>query len=219
VLENHDRSRTIDRVGGDPAKARVLAVILLTVRGVPTIYMGQEIGMSNTPLRFKDALDPIASSVFRRVPQFVADRMSERLNRDEMRTPMQWDTSANAGFSPAGVQPWLPVNPDYVRVNVAGEAAQPESILNLYRRLLHVRREHASLRTGSLVMLEALPPDVLGYRRNDILVLANLGEQPAVVRHTGEVLVETGQVAVGSGRTTLFPDSAVVLRTVVPRMS
>lgn len=219
VLENHDRSRTIDRVGGDPAKARVLAVILLTVRGVPTIYMGQEIGMSNTPLRFKDALDPIASSVFRRVPQFVADRMSERLNRDEMRTPMQWDTSANAGFSPAGVQPWLPVNPDYVRVNVAGEAAQPESILNLYRRLLHVRREHASLRTGSLVMLEALPLDVLGYRRNDILVLANLGEQPAVVRHTGEVLVETGQVAVGSGRTTLFPDSAVVLRTVVPRMS
>ena len=67
-------------------------------------------------------------------------------------------------------------------------------------------------------MLEALPPGVLGYRRNDIFVLANLGEQPATVRHSGEVLVQTGQVAVGSGRTTLFPDSAVVLRTVVPRM-
>ncbi|HNL52373.1 MAG TPA: hypothetical protein PKL68_10515, partial [Actinomycetota bacterium] len=79
--------------------------------------------------------------------------------------------------------------------------------------------EYESLRTGSLAVLEALPPNVLGYRRNDILVLANLGEQPAVVRHTGEVLVETGQVAVGAGRTTLFPDSAVVLRTVVPRMS
>ena len=68
-------------------------------------------------------------------------------------------------------------------------------------------------------MLEALPPDVLGYRRNDVLVLANLGEQAAVVRYTGDVLVQTGQVAVGPGRTTLFPDSAVVLRTVVPRMS
>ena len=132
---------------------------------------------------------------------------------------MQWDASANAGFSPAGVQPWLPVNPDYVQVNVAQEAAQPSSILNLYRRLLRVRREHESLRTGSLAVLEALPPDVLGFRRNDILVLANLGEQPQTVRHTGEVLVETGQVAVGTGRTTLFPDSAVVLRTVVPRMS
>ncbi len=205
VLENHDRSRSIDRVGGDPAKARVLAVILLTVRGVPTVYMGQEIGMSNTALPFKDALDPIASSVFRRVPQFVVDRMSERLNRDEMRTPMQWDASANAGFCPAGVQPWLPVNPDYPRVNVADQERQPDSMLNLYRRLFALRRENPSLQHGSLAMLEALPPGVLGYRRNDIFVLANLGEQPATVRHSGEVLVQTGQVAVGSGRTTAVP--------------
>jgi glycosidase len=216
VLENHDRSRTIDRVGGDPAKARVLAVILLTLRGVPTVYMGQEIGMSNTPLRFSDALDPIAASVFRRVPQFVADRMSERLNRDEMRTPMQWDASANAGFCPDGVRPWLPVNPDYPRVNVAAEHARPESMLNLYRRLFALRAEHASLREGSLALLEALPDAVLGYRRSDIIVLANLGQEPASVRYSGDALVRTGQVAVGSGRTTLFPDSAVVLRTVVP---
>ncbi|MBK6764255.1 MAG: DUF3459 domain-containing protein [Micrococcales bacterium] len=181
--------------------------------------MGQEIGMSNTALRFKDALDPIASSVFRRVPQFVVDRMSERLNSDEMRTPMQWDASANAGFSHVGAQPWLPVNPDYPRVNVATQQAQPDSMLHLYRRLLHLRRENAALREGSLAMLEALPPDVLGYRRNEVLVLANLGQQPAAVRYAGEVLAQTGQVAVGPGRTTLFPDSAVVLRTVVPRMS
>ena len=219
VLENHDRSRTIDRVHGDRAKAAVLAVILLTVRGVPTVYMGQEIGMSNTPLRFKDALDPVASTVFRRVPQAVADRMPERLNRDEMRTPMQWDASANAGFCPDGAVPWLPVNPDYRRVNVAAQNADPDSMLHLYRRLFSLRREHESLRTGSLALLEALPPGVLGYRRNDIIVLANLGQELATVRYTGEVLVDTGQVAVGAGRTTLFPDSAVVLQTVVPRVA
>ncbi|HRV65435.1 MAG TPA: alpha-glucosidase [Candidatus Nanopelagicales bacterium] len=219
VLENHDRSRTIDRVHGDRAKAAVLAVILLTVRGVPTVYMGQEIGMSNTPLRFKDALDPVASTVFRRLPQAVADRMPERLNRDEMRTPMQWDASAHAGFCPDGVSPWLPVNPDYRRVNVASQRSDPDSMLALYRRLFALRREHESLRTGSLALLEALPPGVLGYRRNDIIVLANLGEELATVRYTGEVLADTGQVAVGAGRTTLFPDSAVVLRTVVPRVA
>jgi len=218
VLENHDRSRTIDIVGGDPAKAAVLAVIQLTVRGVPTIYMGQEIGMSNTRLPMKDALDPVAASVFRRVPQFVADHVPITFNRDEMRTPMQWDASANAGFCPDGVRPWLPVNPDYPRVNVAAERARPDSLLNLFRRLLQVRREHESLRSGSLALLEALPETVLGYRRDDILVLANLGEVPATVRYTGEVLVETGHVAVGRGRTTLFPDSAVVMRTVVARV-
>ncbi|MEZ5185066.1 MAG: alpha-glucosidase [Candidatus Nanopelagicales bacterium] len=218
VLENHDRSRTMDRVHGDRAKGAVLAVILLTVRGVPTIYMGQEIGMSNTPLRFKDALDPIAATVFRRVPQVITDRMPERLNRDEMRTPMQWDASANAGFTPDGVRPWLPVNPDYPRVNVAAEQARPDSMLNLYRRLFALRRDYESLRSGSLAMLEALPPGVLGYRRNDLIVLANLGEQSATVAYTGEVLVSTGHASVGAGRTTLSPDSAVVLRTVVERM-
>ena len=175
--------------------------------------------MSNTPLRFKDALDPVASTVFRRVPQAVADRMPERLNRDEMRTPMQWDASANAGFCPDGAVPWLPVNPDYRRVNVAAQNADPDSMLHLYRRLFSLRREHESLRTGSLALLEALPPGVLGYRRNDIIVLANLGQELATVRYTGEVLVDTGQVAVGAGRTTLFPDSAVVLQTVVPRVA
>ena len=145
--------------------------------------------------------------------------MPERLNRDEMRTPMQWDASAHARFCPDGVSPWLPVNPDYRRVNVASQRSDPDSMLALYRRLFALRREHESLRTGSLALLETPPPEVLGYRRNDIIVLANLGEELATVRYTGEVLADTGRVAVGAGRTTLFPDSAVVLRTVVPRVA
>jgi glycosidase len=218
VLENHDRSRLLDRVGGDEAKARVLALVLLTLRGVPTIYQGQEIGMSNTRLPFKDALDPVAATVYRRLPQFVVDRMSERLNRDEVRTPMQWDGSANAGFCPPDVQPWLPVNADHRRVNVAAQAGQQGSTLELYRRLLTLRAESAALQTGSLAMLEALPAGVLGYRRANLIILANMGAGPVTVRYSGTVLVETGEVSVGTGRTSLFPDSAVVMQTVVTRV-
>ena len=219
VLENHDRSRLLDRVHGDVAKAGVLAVILLTLRGVPTVYQGQEIGMSNTRLPFKDALDPIAASVYKHLPQFFVDRMSERLNRDEVRTPMQWDASANAGFCPDGVQPWLPVNPDYERVNVAHQDADEDSLLNLYRRLFALRQDSESLRFGPLAMLEALPDGVLGYRRADLIVLANMGIEPVTVKYSGRSLVEAGEVAVGTGRVSLFPDSAVVLQTVVPKLA
>lgn len=109
--------------------------------------------MSNTPLRFKDALDPVASTVFRRGTAGGGDRMPERLNRDEMRTPMQWDASANAGFCPDGAVPWLPVNPDYRRVNVAAQNADPDSMLHLYG-LFSLRREHESLRTEVVALLE-----------------------------------------------------------------
>ena len=196
-----------------------MAVILLTLRGVPTVYQGQEIGMSNTRLPFKDALDPIAASVYKHLPQFVVDRMSERLNRDEVRTPMQWDASANAGFCPDGVQPWLPVNPDYERVNVAHQDADEDSLLNLYRRLFALRQDSESLRFGPLAMLEALPDGVLGYRRADLIVLANMGIEPVTVKYSGRSLVEAGEVAVGTGRVSLFPDSAVVLQTVVPKLA
>ena len=212
VLENHDRSRLIDRVGGDVAKAKVLAVVLLTLRGVPTVYMGQEIGMSNTPLPFKKALDPVASSVFRWVPQFVVDRMPERLNRDEVRTPMQWDDSPNAGFCAPDVQPWLPVNPDYPRVNVATQTGQPDSLLELYRQLFALRRDEPTMREAPVVLLTSLPEGVLGYRRDDVIVLANMGTGAATVPYTGKTLVRTGTVEVESTRTTLLKDSAVVLR-------
>lgn len=212
VLENHDRSRMLDRVGGDVAKAQVLAIILLTLRGVPTVYMGQEIGMSNTALPFKQALDPVASSVYRWVPQVVADKLPERLNRDEVRTPMQWDGTANAGFCPPDVQPWLPVNPDYPSVNVAAQDGRHGSMLTLYRRLFELRRDEPSLRDGALVMLEALPPGVLGYRRGDLLVLANMGDGACTVPYTGEPLVSTGTTEVEHSRTTLLRDSALVMR-------
>lgn len=219
VLENHDRTRTLTRVGGDLAKARVLAILLLTLRGVPTLYMGQELGMPNTPMSMRDALDPVASSIFKWLPDLVASRLPETLNRDEMRTPMQWDDSANAGFSPDGVQTWLPVGPTYRSTNLAVERADPDSIWHLYRTLLRLRADHEVLRIGSLTLLPDLPDGVLGYRRDldgeHLLMLANLGTAPAIVNcPPGAPLALTGEVEGSTNDTITLGVDAAVLRMI-----
>ena len=227
VLENHDRSRSIDRVGGDLAKAKVLAVIQLTVRGVPTLYMGQELGMSNTYLPMAGALDPVAARFARWVPEALNRRMAERLNRDEVRTPMQWDASANAGFCPESVRPWLPVNPDHSFVNVADEEDDPDSLLSLYRHLFALRRSSPSLRIGSLDLIAGLPDDVLGFRRSDsgagdavdqTAVFANFGSRAVEVRAvSAELLLECGGATCAGGTIGLPPDSAIIVRRTRPR--
>lgn len=216
VLENHDRSRSIDRVGGDVAKAKVLAVLLLTLRGVATIYYGQEIGMANTPLPMRDALDPVAKTFFRWVPDAAAKRLPERINRDEMRTPMQWTAGSNAGFCSADVRPWLPPNPNSAWVNVEDEAMDPDSMLALYRRLLHLRRDHDVLRTGSLTLLREVPDSVVGYVRESAgataVVLANLGETAVIIpRQFGNVAAACGAVTRTEDSLELGPDAAAVL--------
>ena len=223
VLENHDRSRTLDRVGGDRAKAAVLAVILLTVRGVPTLYMGQEIGMSNTYIPLDRALDPVASRFFKWIPEVANRRLAERLNRDEVRTPMQWDDTPHAGFCPAPVRPWLPVNPDYPSVNVAVERSRPDSLLNLYRSLLHLRRDTPALHRGSLELIAHLPEGVLGFRRTDpespsqCAVFANLGSAPATVRAvSSKTLFATVGATCSDGTITLPADSAIVVQREAP---
>ena len=216
VLENHDRSRSIDRVGGDPNRARVLAFILLTLRGVPTLYMGQEIGMSNTYLPLRDALDPVAGTVFRRLPEAVNRGLPERLNRDEVRTPMQWTGGPNAGFCPPDVQPWLPVNTDSARVNVAAQSTDPDSLLSTYRALLDLRRTMPALRDGRLDLIEGLPDGVLGYRRTvagepPISVYANLGEYPKWIPTTDRLILGTRGVRSHEAILRLAPDNAAIV--------
>jgi len=185
VLENHDRSRSIDRVGGDEEKTRVLATILLTVRGVPTLYMGQEIGMANTYLPLREALDPIASRFFSWLPEVISKRLPERLNRDEVRTPMQWDGTVHTGFCPPTATPWLPVNADHRIRNVASQDGRPWSLLELYRRLLHLRRDHPALHAGTMQLRDGVAPGLVVYDRlcgdDHVVVAANLGATAAVV--------------------------------------
>ncbi len=187
VFSNHDAPRSIWRLGNDVRKAKLLHLLQLTVRGVPCMYYGEEIGMTDAKLPRSTALDPIAHE-FRLIPSFLFNRLGVTINRDVVRTPMQWDGSRNAGFSTAP-QTWLPVNPDYQTVNVADEKPLPDSLLNAVRSLLHLRREEPALHRGSLELLDNLPDGVLGYVRrwggDELAVFLNFGGAPARVAPRG----------------------------------
>ncbi len=187
VFSNHDAPRSIWRLGNDVRKAKLLHLLQLTVRGVACMYYGEEIGMTDANLPRSTALDPIAHE-FRLVPSFLFSCLGVTINRDVVRTPMQWDGSRNAGFS-AAPQTWLPVNPDYQSVNVADEKPLPDSLLNTVRSLLHLRSEEPALHRGSLQLLDNLPDGVLGYVRrwggDELAVFLNFASEPARIAPRG----------------------------------
>ncbi len=171
VLGNHDQKRWISRLRGDRRRARCLVLLQLTVRGIPVVYYGEEIGMEDGAFPFRDALDPVARQ-FSWLPPPVARALGLYLNRDGCRTPMQWDSSRNAGFTGGDAEPWLPVHRDYRTVNVENARRDPESLLNLYRDALCLRRESGALRCGTISLwgpgdlpAGGLPRNVLGYTR------------------------------------------------------
>jgi len=167
VLGNHDNPRIASKVGA--AQARVAGLILLTLRGTPTMYYGDEIGMHNVPIPPDRIQDPLEKNV-----------PGKGLGRDPSRTPMQWDTSLHAGFG--GHEPWLPIAADAAQINVAVEDRDPGSILSLYRRLLELRRQHAALSIGGYQAVAARGA-VLAYVRHThderLLVVTNLGVESA----------------------------------------
>lgn len=177
VFSNHDRTRSMKRLGNDVRKAKVLHLLQLTVRGVPCMYQGEEIGMTDAHMPYKKGLDPLAQK-YKHVPRFVFDMLGETMNRDEVRTPMQWNDSANAGFSTAK-KTWLPVNTDFARVNVDKESRDENSLLQLVKEVLKLRKEWPVLSTGTLELLDRnkLPNGVLAYKRKqgkqELLVLLN----------------------------------------------
>ena len=168
VLGNHDRSRIASRVGAP--QARVAAMLLLTLRGTPTIYYGDEIGMHDVSIPPEKIQDPWEKNV-----------PGRGLGRDPERTPMQWTPDANAGFCPADAEPWLPIPEDHDRINVATEHDDPASILTLHRRLLALRRAAPALATGSYAPVPTTG-DGLAYLREAegrrYLVALNLGHEP-----------------------------------------
>jgi alpha-glucosidase len=158
AFDNHDNVRSWDRFGDgvhDAQIARIVAALLLTTRATALVYQGQEIGQRTaTPRRVEQVRDPIGIRGWPR-----------EKGRDGERTPMQWDTSnAQAGFS-SNPHTWLPVTADYPSINVQRESADPESLLNWYRRLIALRRSNEVLRDGRMVMLDTENPSVLSYAR------------------------------------------------------
>ncbi|QIO98726.1 alpha-amylase family glycosyl hydrolase [Bradyrhizobium symbiodeficiens] len=166
VLGNHDRRRVAKRLG--QAQARVAAVLLLTLRGTPTLYYGDELGMSDIRIEPAQVRDPREL----REPGLG-------LGRDPVRTPMPWDGSDNSGFSTA--KPWLPLHADWRTRNVARMVDDPRSILTLYRRMLALRREHPALSIGDFALV-TVDDELLVYARRHesqrVLVALNFGERP-----------------------------------------
>jgi alpha-glucosidase len=173
VLSNHDIRRVYDRYGDGAHNdqiAKMMAALYLTLRGTPIMYYGEEIGMENNdPKRVEDVQDPIGKLGW-----------PKEKGRDGERTPMQWDATANAGFSQA--KPWNPVDPRYKQYNVATEEKDPHSILNWYQKVISLRRTNPALLEGKYISLNEDDPNVLAYLRSykdkNVLVVLNMSATP-----------------------------------------
>ncbi len=149
TLGNHDEIRMATRL---PGHGRLAAMLLLTLRGTPFLYYGDELGMPDVDIPPGEVRDPWGRSV-------------EFLGRDGARTPMQWSPGPNAGFCAEEVVPWLPIGPDHETVNVESQLEDPGSMLNMYRRLLELRRSCPPLRTGRLMSAPTSDDDLFVFER------------------------------------------------------
>jgi alpha-glucosidase len=184
VLGNHDRPRVAGRVG--QAQARVAAMLLLTLRGTPTLYYGDEIGMHQVAIAPDQVRDPFEKNV-----------PGIGVGRDGCRTPMQWNATPHAGFSTS--TPWLPVADDFLHENLLNLDADAGSILSLYRALIGLRKKLPQFVSGAYVPIAA-EGDLLLYRRESdgraVVVALNLGAEPVSIasdasRLRGEILLST----------------------------
>ena len=183
VLGNHDNSRIASRVGKD--QARVAAMLLFTLRGTPTMYYGDEIGMADVDIPPSRVQDPQEKNI-----------PGKGLGRDPQRTPMQWDDSENAGFSE--VEPWLPLG-NFKEVNVSAQKGIQDSFYEFYRRMIRFRNEESALQIGDYQPVFATGA-VLSFLRihknKKFLVALNLSDateslQPDLKEWNGEVRLGT----------------------------
>jgi alpha-glucosidase len=173
VVSNHDIVRSYNRYGDakdNDAIAKMMGAFYLTLRGTPIMYYGEEIGMENNdPKRKEDVKDPIGRTGW---PQ--------EIGRDGERTPMQWNTEPNAGFTKG--TPWLPVPPSYKTHNVATESKDPNSVLSMYKKVLALRHTNEALLEGSYTALNENDADVMSYLRSykgkAVLVALNMSASP-----------------------------------------
>jgi alpha-glucosidase len=156
VLNNHDNPRSATRYvrGEEDERLKVAAAMHLTMRGTPFLYYGEEIGMRDIKL----ARDLIKDPVGQRYWPF-------HKGRDGCRAPMQWSAAPNAGFSPLGVETWLPVHPNFKTRNVMNQQADPDSLLNWYKRLVEARKTHPALRSGTFLPVTDGTNFILSYLR------------------------------------------------------
>jgi alpha-glucosidase len=179
VFDNHDNPRLDVRYGDDLHNIdiyRVISTLLFASRGASLFYYGDAIGMKTTPPASKeDVKDPVG---LRDWPEFKG--------RDGERTPMQWDDSPNAGFTAAGVSPWLPVPPQYHEINVKAEEPNPDSLLTWYKSIIHLKQTNLALAEGEETMLDIANDKVLSWMREapghpTVVVSVNFTAEPQSV--------------------------------------
>jgi len=182
---SHDNPRLMNRLAGENIqRAKALAALILTAKGVPFIYYGEEIGMQNITANTYDEIKDIQGKTFYQLAVDAGKTPAEALaegnnhNRDKSRSPMQWDGTTNAGFTTG--KPWIKVNDDYAKVNVQEDLKQKSSILNTYKALLKLRNNEKTLQYGRYEKLER-HGDIIQFTRmykgDEITVILNFGKE------------------------------------------
>lgn len=189
---NHDQPRAVSRFGSTATEelrlrsAKMLATAMFLLRGTPFLYQGEEIGMTNYPFKREEELRDIES--LNLLSQARKDGRKDwawkgilEKGRDNARTPMQWDGTAQAGFTSG--TPWIAVNPNYSYINVSDAAKDPDSILNFYRQLIALRKSSEVLKYGDFTLLLPEDPQLFAYSRSlgeeKVLVCCNFSDREA----------------------------------------
>jgi oligo-1,6-glucosidase len=210
-LSNHDNPRVVSHFGDDSPQNRVssakaLATMLLTLKGTPYIYQGDELGMTNYPFHKIEDFDDIeVKNAYK--AQVLTHQVSEddyfanlrKTSRDNARTPMQWDSSPNAGFTTAP-RAWLAVNPNYREINARQALADPDSIYNYYRKMIELRKNTPALIYGDYKDIDPQNPSIFAYTRvlgpDRYLVLLNLSK--GTVAYSLPAGIKAGQLLISN---------------------
>jgi oligo-1,6-glucosidase len=216
-FENHDQPRSVYRFGDKRYhyySATMLSTLLLSLRGTPFIYQGQEIGMTNFDFtqmdQFKDTESKRIYEIGRklRIPKKYLFKMIKTSSRDNARTPMQWDTSD--GFSQA--VPWLAINPNQKDINVKSQMMQEKSVLKYYKKMINVRKENKPLVEGTISFIKT-PKGVLGFERTyqdkKLLVVINLTNKvKKMALHRSQILINNYETVL---KHKLMPYQALII--------
>jgi len=207
-LGNHDFPRIVSRFGNDEAyrdkAAKLLATMLLSLRGTTYIYQGDEIGMTNVAFnQIEDYQDVETKNAYqqeviengRNAEDFL--KAVHQQGRDNARTPIQWSDARNGGFTEGN--PWIKLNPNYKEINVANQESNPDSVLNYYRKMISLRKQHATLVYGDFEMLAPDHRELFIYKRKDekaeYLVALNFSDQEISYQITG---VDAFELVIGN---------------------
>lgn len=171
VIGNHDQKRIASKVGSEK-QARIATMLLLTLRGTPTVYYGDEIGMKNVKIPKSMIQDP---------PALKQPEIADIVGRDPERAPMQWDKTANAEFSAKGIKTWLPIAKNFKKNNVKTQESDKKSILNLFKALTKLRSENNCLNSGKYKYIPTLQKDIFAYLRfvddEKLLIILNFSSK------------------------------------------